>query len=272
MNPIVLFKILRVFLAYRDTGLADLHRYLQKHKPPAVSSKDLTPHYLGKEGISQKDIDELEGLSLQAFYLNSFFHEVAKDKIKGGGPDNWTGLLRKVRKQQSDKTAFTTHSIMILTSQFDWGLIRVQNMSAEAPTLSSYLLKSHLMALHVWEAFEKHPSIYEVYVALQRALQATNIKYFYLWTDDDAWTLDETKAVITTENDKLSYLAPLQQNAAQDVKESTEKQMVTRINRIMADSAWICAAGGATPDDVNSNLKALVMVSLSFSFFGCFTC
>lgn len=261
------FKLTTTLLFHRDTGLAALKRYLAKNKPPTLSPKQINTHFSHQTSLPAKYAESLEGIALDCFNLNSLQYSLVLEK---NSKLSLSAFLKKHTKDFGNAEFGQAIFYMMLSTYYNWTFAKAPEVAASCSRISQALIEAYQLAKVVLDACSADSTIYAVFQDLEDAVKeaATGMEGvgIYMWTNRLGWKVDTSTHVQADDDDHLSYLAPLQQNAAHDMQETTQKDVVSRLNRIMQDAAYISSVDGSMPDDVNTSLKTLIHVRFLIIF------
>ncbi|KAF8949769.1 hypothetical protein BDZ97DRAFT_1899739, partial [Flammula alnicola] len=259
-------KVTLIFLASRHTGLAKLATYLKKNKLEALDKKSLHNKYKYKDShgaidtnTDNKEIDNFNELEKDCFALNNFMWKTREVMIKGKVLK--TAYLEDYIAEADDKGKAEAIGHMIISSVHQCGNWKKGTWSKVGAKDSAKLLEAYSRAQHVWECLEIHPEAKKVWMDIQDVLTRLN-ETCHIWPEKASWRFDESLEIVLEEDEALSHLAPLQQAVAADMAESVQKEMVTRMNRILEDVCYISVIEheeeAKLPEEVLQHLTRLI--------------
>lgn len=248
----------------RHLGLAKLQDYLDKNpfQPKKPSKYSWLTKHNGPGGLNIKGLDEWDEYELDLLELNNL---MAQLRLKRVQDDDWTpqqkDFLNYV-KECKDKERAKAIKAMMLGSAVRWGSFASKDFAKVGANHSKALFLAYERAKHVWEAVQMIPEVKCLWNDLRMML---GLQEIIPWVSKADWRLDDTKEVLLEEDEALEYLAPMQRNMAVQEGEKTEKEMVTKMNRIMMDTMAIAGmkmeGEDVFPEDVMAPLQQLMLVS-----------
>lgn len=260
-------------IGQRHLGLAKLQDYLKKTPFQPVKS---TKHkwitlYNGPGGVDIDGLDSWDKYDLDLLELNNLMASLRSKQIRDDAwnPSNkdfsdYLGACKDVGRAEAIKA-------MMMNSAVKWGGFSSKEFAKVAANQSKGLFLAYERAEHLWKGIEMISEVKGLWTDFTELLKKHQV---IPWVDKAGWKLDITKQVVLEEDQALHYLAPLQRNLAEQESVKTQKEMVSKMNRIMMDSMAVAGMSmegkEVLPEEVMAPLKQLMLVSGSYiqMFYG----